>query len=626
MQDAVSSEGLCIEGPQDLDRVDEITSVLGICLQLVAPDMRVLWNNRYARERFPEDLRVGNRHCFERWGRASICPDCLPLVALRTGHPAEGIRQRSLPGEPMEAFRARAVPVLSPSGKVAWVLESLVRIDVLAPEADRGWHDAQLLQLTEATGGAPVVLDSEHRIVSWSPMAGSLFGYTTKEILGRHVSLLIPKEQRVTAAEVAAPLESTAQVIGQELLRKVKDGRVVPMRISGRRLLDDEGRPAGKSLLYEDLTQTHRLRSQIEAQERLVAHVTREAGQALLEVDPEGAITRWSQGAARLLSMEAEAVLGHTLDSLHVPQLGALCNSLRGPTDIQSARLSWRDDLTLEAFATPTSAAGDKGMGATIILRDISEQTRQERQMTRSEKLAAVGSLAAGLAHEIGTPLNIISATAEYLLAAENDTATVTEELEGILAETDRISKLVKDLLTFARYSPGDWVRVDPREATERVLRLVRIPLEKKAIAVEVAVPASLGPIRMEPDGLHQVLLNLLLNAAYAVPDTGGRIRIRAWQRGAPPDGACSSVTIQVEDNGPGVPPAHRERIFDPFFTTRPDGTGLGLAVCARIITVHHGDLRVSRSEMGGASFILQLPAVEESAAPPAAAQSEPGR
>jgi signal transduction histidine kinase len=228
--------------------------------------------------------------------------------------------------------------------------------------------------------------------------------------------------------------------------------------------------------------------------------------------------------------------------------------------------------------------------------------------MMRSEKLAVVGSLAAGLAHEIGTPLNVISATAEYLLL-DGLAGEQAKRLREIVAETDRIGRLVRDLLSFARASGGGPVPVRVDEAVDRVLSFVHVPLGKKRVRVERDLPAGLPPVLADPDGLQQVLLNLVVNAVHAVPE-GGRVGVRAWkgqEAGEP------VVTVEIHDDGPGVPEELRERIFDPFFTTRPDGTGLGLAVCARVVAAHGGDLRVGRGPLGGASFVVQLRAAEVS-------------
>ena len=173
-------------------------------------------------------------------------------------------------------------------------------------------------------------------------------------------------------------------------------------------------------------------------------------------------------------------------------------------------------------------------------------------------------------------------------------------ELQGIVAETDRISGLVKDLLTFARGERRGLVPVDVGEAVQRVLSLLRIPLDRKAIQLELALAPGLLSVQMEPDGMHQLLLNLLLNAVAAVSE-GGRVVVAADMQGP-------MVALRVHDDGPGVPEELMERIFDPFVTTRADGTGLGLAVCARVVSDHGGDIRVTRGPMGGACFEAQLP------------------
>ncbi|HSM94281.1 MAG TPA: ATP-binding protein, partial [Anaeromyxobacteraceae bacterium] len=255
--------------------------------------------------------------------------------------------------------------------------------------------------------------------------------------------------------------------------------------------------------------------------------------------------------------------------------------------------------------APALAGAPGEAQGLVLVARDASASQRLERQMMRSEKLAVVGSLAAGLAHEIGTPLNVISATAELLQL--DGTAAQNARLGQIVAETERISRLVRELLSFARAGREGPSEIPVAEAVERVLSFVGVLLDRKRVAVERDVAADLPPVLADPDALQQVLLNLLVNAVQAVAE-GGRVGVRA-RRGVEEGGAV--VTIEVHDDGPGVPEPLRERVFDPFFTTRADGTGLGLAVCARVVASHGGDLRVGRGPLGGASFTVQLRAAE---------------
>jgi len=351
-----------------------------------------------------------------------------------------------------------------------------------------------------------------------------------------------------------------------------------------------------------------RLRRRVIEQDRLLSHITHEVDDAIIGIDLHRRIQTWNRGAERLLGKSSNDVLGKALDEAVaddavVDYIGRVHEGgLR-----RSERMRWRDirgdGVEVDVSATVLRERAGEAAGVALVARDVSERLRLDRQIVRSEKMAVVGNLAAGLAHEIGTPLNVISATAEYLMLDAPD-AHQRQELKGIVAETDRISRLVKDLLSFARGERHGLVPVDVGESIQRVLSLLRIPLEKKEVVLELAVLPALPSVQMDPDGMHQLLLNLLLNALEAV-SRGGRVGIRAEQEGG-------NVVIRVDDDGPGVPTELVERVFDPFVTTRADGTGLGLAVCARVVSDHGGDIRVSRGPMGGARFEIQLPVQQQ--------------
>ncbi|HET9597814.1 MAG TPA: ATP-binding protein, partial [Anaeromyxobacteraceae bacterium] len=269
---------------------------------------------------------------------------------------------------------------------------------------------------------------------------------------------------------------------------------------------------------------------------------------------------------------------------------------------VRGARAAWRragEEVPVEVSGARLAAGG-----AALVARDLSAQLALERRMVRSEKLATVGSLAAGLAHEIGTPLHVISATAEWLLLGGPEVER-ERRLREIVGETDRISRLVRELLGFARGGAGGAAPgpVEVAPAVERALSLLALAADKRRVRIEAAVDPGLPPVLADPDGLHQLLVNLVVNAVQAVAE-GGRVAVsaRAAEGGA-------QVVLEVHDDGPGVPPPLRERVFDPFFTTRADGTGLGLAVCARIVAALGGDLRVGDGPLGGARFTAQLPA-----------------
>ena len=223
-------------------------------------------------------------------------------------------------------------------------------------------------------------------------------------------------------------------------------------------------------------------------------------------------------------------------------------------------------------------------------------------RLTQSEKLAALGQLAAAIAHEVRNPLAVIRSAAQGV--AEALPAGEVESRRAcsfITAEIDRLTSVVSSLLAFARP-----LRLEPRAVTldglfDRALLLARDELAAKQVRVRRAEPASLPALRADADLISQVLLGLLANAAEAVP-VGGEVILGGRE-------SEGNVAIEVADSGPGIPPELRGRIFEPFFTTRPQGTGLGLAVARQIVEAHGGRIEVGDSPAGGARFSILLPA-----------------
>ncbi len=582
-------------------------------MTLVDREMTLVWANEHIREAF-RDFRPGADHCFATlWERSRRCSDCLPLLVFRTGEAHEGIRLKGRTGEPLETYRVLALPVRNPDGELCWVAESLLRLPFQRSHSARDADmDRQLGEMTSSSGTAFVVIDRQERIVSWSPSATSIFGYKLEEILGRGLDLLVPRDRREELDRLLRGVEQGAEVQRVETLWRSKGGRSVPVAISAAALHDASGQVVGCSTVIEDLSELHRLQARIDAQEKLLAHVVRETAGAVVATGVDGTVTSWNAQAEQLTGHSAQQAIGHPLGELVGSNAARnLFRALQAGATARDLRMEWRDaagnPLPVEITAAQLHDASGQAMGMAAVVSDGRAKLTLERQMIRSEKLAAVGNLAAGLAHEIGTPLNIISATAEYLLLDRAPDDAVRKELSAIVTETERIGGLVRELLTFARGSASERTLVSPRAAIERVLRLARISIERKGIVVEQRIPEGLRSVYSEPDALHQILLNLVLNAANAVGE-GGRILLIAHEEKS----GTPSVVVEVHDNGPGVPPAIRERIFDPFFTTRADGTGLGLAVCARIVESHGGDIRVGDSPLGGACFAVELPGAQE--------------
>lgn len=227
-------------------------------------------------------------------------------------------------------------------------------------------------------------------------------------------------------------------------------------------------------------------------------------------------------------------------------------------------------------------------------------------RLAQSEKLAALGQLAATVAHEVRNPLAVMRSAAQTLAETLTADLEVAQASSFIITEIDRLANVVNSLLAFARPLQLDARPVRVPELFDRALLLSRDELDAKRLRVDRHAAAALPPVEADPDLLSQVLIGLLANATEAVPP-GGAIALDAYVA----DGA---VQLSVADSGPGIAPELRSRIFEPFFTTRPRGTGLGLAIARQIVEAHGGRIEVGEAASGGARFIITLPAARGTA------------
>jgi len=225
-------------------------------------------------------------------------------------------------------------------------------------------------------------------------------------------------------------------------------------------------------------------------------------------------------------------------------------------------------------------------------------------QVMHQEKLAAVGLLASGLAHEIGNPLASIQAICDNMLRKAETDPAVAQKFTRVREQVVRITKIVQQLVNYARPAPPNWQPVDLAELLDSTLAIARLSRSAKMVNVTVELSPELPQVVVIRDQLSQVFLNLFLNAIDAMQSQGGELRIRAEQL---PGG---KVIVEISDNGCGISPENQKNLFTPFFTTKEvgKGTGLGLHVSDGIIRRHGGEIRV-RSEAGvGTVFIIELP------------------
>jgi signal transduction histidine kinase len=248
-------------------------------------------------------------------------------------------------------------------------------------------------------------------------------------------------------------------------------------------------------------------------------------------------------------------------------------------------------------------AEGTPGEGrAVVYIRDVTQDKQMLTSMQQSEKLATVGQLAAGLAHEINNPLGVIRCYAELLKGNAADQEQM-RDVNVIIKHAAQAENVLQDLLNFARPKKTVPVMLDIGQAMENALSVFRVQAEKKGVKLESIIDGSLPAILANEQAVEQIFANLLKNALDAVPQDKGRITVSAhFEPGE------ESIRICVADNGPGISKKHRKKLFDPFFSTKEVGmgTGLGLAVVYGLVQELGGTITIENT--GGAMFVIVLP------------------
>jgi PAS domain S-box-containing protein len=358
-----------------------------------------------------------------------------------------------------------------------------------------------------------------------------------------------------------------------------------------------------------------KLSGDMQAREQFIRSVVESLGEGVVTLDLEGRITGWNRAIEERYGIAATQVIGQSfLDRFpNYAQEGLarpLARLLRGEIE----------DFTLEALSHESVYRGQvvqnlKGTllrqggrpaGAVLLIQDITERVALERSARQGEKLAALGTLAAGLAHELNNPIGIISSRIEIMLMdAESHPLPeeCAEDLRVLHRHAQRVARIAQGLLSFARQSSGQRGPVDLNHLVEETLLLLEKQVVKDGIAIKRALAPDLPPVWGDGNALQQVMVNLLTNARDALT-RGGEIAVRT----GPAPGQAGAVRLIVSDTGPGIPSDVLPRIFDPFFTTKSEGTGLGLSISYGIVREHKGTVDVQSRPGEGTTFILTFP------------------
>jgi PAS domain S-box-containing protein len=475
-----------------------------------------------------------------------------------------------------------------------------------------------------------MLIDRDYRIQYANPELSRFTGKPVSDILGNTVADIFgennflggfPEAKRALAGETVEWDGWTEHRAGRRYARRI----FVPLR-------DAAGAVQGYFSFVRDLTDLRDTEKNLAEQsaaraasEALNAAIIAAATDCVITVDEDGRVVEFNPAAERTFGRHRADVLGQPVDTLifsahqrqHCAESFARFVSGGAPhgrrNEIEAMRA---DGSVFPAEVTVIEVPLPERRFFAAFLRDLTaareaeaEIERQREALQQSEKMAAFGSLLAGVAHELNNPLSIVIGNA-LLLAEETEGSALAERAQLVQTAADRCARIVRSFLAMARQRPTEMRPTTAQSIADAALSLLAYSMRTSGVTVEQAIAPDLPSLKCDPDQMVQVLANLLTNARHALEERPQPRRVRLtgqaddeWAR------------VEVADNGPGIPEAVRSRVFDPFFTTKPvgSGTGIGLAVSRGIVEAHGGTLSLAPTDGEGACFIIRLPLARDS-------------
>jgi PAS domain S-box-containing protein len=500
----------------------------------------------------------------------------------------------------------------------------------------------------------------EGKILDANPTLVRMLGYdSSEELLEKNVRDLYVEPGAREA--LLARLEKQGTVRSQEIRLRRKDGREVVCTDNSSAIRDGAGKVVRYQGALVDVTERRQIEKKLHEEQEFARRLVASFPDLIIVLDREFRYTFVSPNIEGLLGYRPEELLGRVVgERSHPDDRGAMGDLARqvlaGRTSFATLEYrtqhkdgSWRTFRATASplYGTPASGPGPGAAAVTGLIassRDVTALKRLEQQVIQSEKLAAMGQMIAGVAHELNNPLTAIVGISDLLREQAVGESATRRQLDLVNQQARRAADIVSNLLAFSRPSTAHKGLVSLNDLLRRTLQLHEYTLRVNNIAVDFLPAQGLPPVLADSNQLMQVFLNLIVNAEQAIRDRNSRssspspgqltVRLGSSRSPVPPahgsatapaadsSPAGDSVWVTFQDNGPGIPPDVLPKIFDPFFTTkRPGrGTGLGLSICMALIREHGGNIEASDAPGGGALFRITLPRAPRTVASTAAA------
>ena len=588
---------------------------------MVAPDLTITYMNDrmeqlmgYSREEAVGKLACKNVINTEQCNSE----ECVLRQVMTNRKPISGLRRLARDREGREIPVVVNASIITDSqGQVIGGFEALRDITPIV-EAER-----KIDLITELTQEGILMADEDQRLLFVNSKMAEILGRPKPELIGLDLGeALTPQHRRMA----------------EDLCRKLKAGRPQEMQFCST--LDSRpGSPEGRAfetcmaasrigrniltcIYLRDLTERIRAERELYKTNVFLQNVIHCSVDGIVVVDVKGSVLIFNEGAERILGYKAEEMIGHSemLFRFYPPETAKeMMRRMRsddyGPRDkLPSTRLTFYDKAGKEvpvSFSAAVVREAGREIASVGIFSDLREQVRMRReleetqaQLLQAEKIASLGRLSAGVAHEINNPLAGILIYAELLERQLESITFDREYLTEIISQTLRCQQIVTRLLEFSRQSLGQKTHFDINGIILRCIDLISHQAIFHNIEVKTKLNTELPQIMGDPGQLQQVLTNLLLNAADAMQGQG---KITVTSR---PNPSHDGIILTLTDTGPGIPPDIQDKIFEPFFTTKAPGkgTGLGLSIVYGVIQRHGGAIELDSAPGGGTTFTIRLP------------------
>lgn len=486
--------------------------------------------------------------------------------------------------------------------------------------------EQKIALLTEMTREGILMLDDSYRIIFANSRMGDITGLSKERLIGLDFGDILPSQHR----DIIFELVRKADRENQQHLHFCSTIKQAVLSSGNHRSFEVHvavSRAEKGSIIYlyfRDLTQRIEIENELRKANSFLNNIINSSVYGIIVVDTSGNVLIFNEGAERILDYRAEEVIGHREVFRHIldPKIARENKRLMrsaehgppGKLNTVSISLRRKDGEEVPVlFSAAIIREGGNELGSVGMFSDQREHFRIRReleqariQLLQSERIASLGRLAAGVAHEINNPLAGILIYADMLMREVKSNPQWAEDLDQIITQTLRCKEIVTRLLEFSRQPLGQRVSFNPNEIVNRCVALLCHQTLFHDVKFTLDLQSDLPDIVGDPGQIQQVCTNLLINAANAMNGKGQLAVTTRFDR------QSDYVMMDFADTGPGIPPEIHDKIFEPFFTTKApgEGTGLGLSVVYGIIQQHGGDIIAENSPGGGAVFTVSLPLV----------------